>query len=358
MPTTMPARSAPGTSRSSSTPAGGDTEEQQIIDGYAALKSAAAVLDAEMKALNPFTPEDATLDQLIEELRAIRDGNTAAIVGCPRPRAVTEVARNIQAARATNIAPAQLIVQDLEDLISWAATKDFDNDKIRDMVVKRKTMLEAVLPEAMAKDMTEAMTLIERKTLRRQYVNSDTMLGDKIEDIPQENFLVTEDNYAWDMSELQLALSTNSGVMRNPLSREMFSEADIRKILAHPLGQSLRPLQLAQDQLKRGVRPTTIERVARLGATMLADDSLDAAPSRLAMDEFLAYVATLPEVEQNTIKSLKIAARDSTSRQPFDYTIAQAVQDAKSNMTCFHKVPVYPPGSEFSVSGTLLTVGP
>jgi hypothetical protein len=104
------------------------------------------------------------------------------------------------------------------------------------------------------------------------------MLGDMIEDIPKLNFFVSEDNYAWDMDERAQAIASNHGVMRNPLSRQMFSELDIRMILAHPLGQRLKPLQMAQSQLKKGVRPATIDRIEKPGRIMLADQGVDAAP--------------------------------------------------------------------------------
>jgi len=133
-------------------------------------------------------------------------------------------------------------------------------------------------------------------------------------------------------------LATNDRVMRNPLSKQMFSESDIRKIMAHPLGQRLKPLQMAQSQLKRGVQPATIDRVSKLGSIMLSDQSSDAGPSRQAMDEFFAYAAALPESEQKTINLLKIPAKDRNTGQPFDYTIGESVRDAKANATCFHKV--------------------
>jgi hypothetical protein len=56
------------------------------------------------------------------------------------------------------------------------------------------------------------------------------------------------------------------------------------------------------------------------------------------MDEFQAYVATLPGPEQVTIDQLKIPARDGFSKQPFDYTIGESVRDAIANTTCLHKV--------------------
>ena len=204
--------------------------------------------------------------------------------------------------------------------------------------MNRKTLLDAALPESMKQLSAAALSQIERQYMRKKYVNSETMLGDAIEDIPKLNFFVSEDNYAWDMDELAQAIASNDGVMRNPLSRQMFSESDIRMILAHPLGKRLKPLQMAQSQLKKGVRPATIDRIEKLGRIMLADQGVDAASSRTAMDEFLAYVVTIPDSEQKTINSLKIPAIDGHSGQAFDYTIGESVRDAKANTTCFHKV--------------------
>lgn len=110
----------------------------------------------------------------------------------------------------------------------------------------------------MQKFSAAALTHIEREHLQKENINSETMFGDKIEDIPKQNFFLSEDNYAWDMDELAQAIAANVGVMRNPLRWKMFSETDVRMILAHPLGQRLKLLQQAQSQLKRGVRPATI----------------------------------------------------------------------------------------------------
>lgn len=163
------------------------------------------------------------------------------------------------------------------------------------------------------------------------------MLGDPVAAIPLAALLVTEDNHAWDMSELAAALTANAGVMRNPLTRAMFSPDDVRAILAHPLGAPLAPLRLSQDQLKKGVRPDTISRLAAVAATMLADQSADAAASLGAVDELLTYIAALPAAEQKTLDELKIPATDSHTGAAFDYTVGESVRDAKANRTCFHK---------------------
>jgi hypothetical protein len=149
--------------------------------------------------------------------------------------------------------------------------------------------------------------------------------------------LVTEDNYAWDMEELANAIVANSGVMRNPLSRAMFSPEDVRRIIAHPLGSRLQPLQMAQSQLRRGVRPATIDRLAQLSQVMLVDQSPDAAPTRKAIDEFLVYVASLPQPEQDALDNLKVPAADSHTGQAYDSTIGESVRDARANRTCSHK---------------------
>lgn len=119
----------------------------------------------------------------------------------------------------------------------------------------------------------------------------------------------------------------------------MFSEHDVRSILRHPLAAPLRPLQLAQHELRKGgVRPATVEFLAQIGRAMLDDQSADAAPSLRAMDEFFARAAALPDAEQITLGSLRVPARDSHTGQAFDYTVMQAMRDTKANVTCFHKV--------------------
>jgi ribosome-binding protein aMBF1 (putative translation factor) len=300
--------------------------ERELIQGYQSLGKEALILATEMNAvLMMLRAEPRDKEDPVKNLIEISQGRVSSVVNIGQPRSVRETAREIKAASGGH---QELINADFEEVVRWAQGKKppLGADAIREKLVKRKALLEAILPPAMEPLMTEAMTHVERRHLNRRYANTETMLGDRVEDIPRENFFASEDNYAWDMEELAQALEANSGVMRNPLSREMFSESDIRRILAHRLGRRLRPLQEDQSKYKKGIRPATIDRVAALGTALLADQTEDMAPSRQAMDEFLAFVATLPEFEQETINSLKIEARDSFSRQPFDYTIGQAVR--------------------------------
>ena len=92
--------------------------------------------------------------------------------------------------------------------------------------------------------------------------------------------------------ELVQAIQANSGVLRNPLSREMFTPKDVKGILLHPSGQSLAALHVEQHAMSKGVRSETIEQMEKLSTILLADQTSDTLPSRKAVDEFLLYVAT------------------------------------------------------------------
>jgi hypothetical protein len=94
------------------------------------------------------------------------------------------------------------------------------------------------------------------------------------------------------MEELAQAIGVNGGVMRNPLSKQMFTPKDIRGIVTHPHGKGLGALQVKQHEMAKGVRPETIEQMDKLALVLLEDQSADALRSRHAVDEFLAYVAT------------------------------------------------------------------
>ena len=125
--------------------------------------------------------------------------------------------------------------------------------------------------------------------------------------------------------------------MRNPLSKEMFTVADIKEILQHPQGKSLGTLQDKQFKLKRGVRSTTQVKLANLAKILVDDMSENQIPSRRAVDMFAGYVATLPDAEQRAIDELKVPAKDSHTNTEFDSTIGDAIRDAKMNRLCFHK---------------------
>lgn len=144
-------------------------------------------------------------------------------------------------------------------------------------------------------------------------------------------------NPAGDMDELAQAITSNGGIMRNPLSKQMFTSADIRAIIRHPLGKGLAALQVEQSKLKLGVRPNTVSELDRLAKVLLEDMSENQIPSRTAVEHFVAYLATLPDSEQRAVDGLKVPAKDSHTFMEYDSTIGDAVRDAQANKVCFHK---------------------
>ena len=214
---------------------------------------------------------------------------------------------------------------------------DENYDTIRDALIKRASSLKALVPEDVRMLVDRALMHAEHELLHRSYVNAETMLGDAVSDIQRENFWASEDGYAWDMDELAQAITSNGGVMRNPLSKVMFTPADVREIVHHPLGKQLAALQIDQRKMKRGLRPATIDELAKLAKVLLEDMTATQVPSHRAIDEFAAYVATLPRTEQQAIDSLKVPARDSHTGNGYDWTIGEAVRDAQGNRVCTHK---------------------
>jgi hypothetical protein len=316
--------------------------EKRLEEGYQALMAEAKLLRLEIEAVHKLGGIQVDDDNILTNLNSISEGRVNEAVPMVQPLSARETARLI---KETPNQCEELLMEDFETIVRWATEKDppLKKDAIRERLVKRKVLLEAALPDSMQKHSVAALAHIEREHFQKKYVNSETMLGDRVADIPKRNFFVSEDNYAWDMEELAQAIKSNEGVMRNPLSKQMFTESDIRMILNHPLGKPLKPLQQAQSKLKKGVRPATIAWIEKLGRIMLEDQSVDTLPSRKAMEEFQAYIATLPEPEQKTINQLKIAAKDRHTGQPFDYTVGESVKDAVANVTCFHKVYSYLP---------------
>jgi len=246
-------------------------------------------------------------------------------------------------ARAMEKNPARAVdiaVGDLEEQArSLRSQLDYhDNDAVREALVRRVGRVSSALQAGMERQASMALMHVEHELLHRTYVCDETMYGDKVADIPRARFLVTEDGYPWDMEELAKAIKSNGGVMRNPLSHQMFTTEDIRMILQHPLGKGLAALGVEQGELSKGVRPKTIEELEKLSAVLLVDMSGDQMESRHALDHFLGYVATLPESEQKALNELRVPAKDSHTGQGFDATIGEAIRDAKANVVCIHKI--------------------
>jgi len=114
-----------------------------------------------------------------------------------QPGSAQSVARMMEknSERAVDIA-----VGDLEAMARWLQSQDaLDNDSVREALVKRLSLVSSALPDGMKRHAALALMHVEHELLRRTYVDDETMYGDKVVDIPRARFLVTEDNYGWDM---------------------------------------------------------------------------------------------------------------------------------------------------------------
>lgn len=325
---------------SSSINLNGDLEpaRRDLTQGYQVLRAKARFVIADLLNLQALQKK-AGLPQSanIAKVQAIAGGGTSTTSATPGPPgSARSAARSIKdnSSEATTVA-----ITDLEGIVTWmrGQASDADDDAVRDVLVKRVGAIQSAVPDDLKVHCELALMHVEHEYLKRNYVNTETMLGDEVKDIPRASFYVTEDNYAWDMEELVQAIRVGKGIMRNPLSKEMFTPKDIRGILVHPLGKSLAALAVEQHELSKGVRTATIVEMEKLAHVLLEDQSSDTLPSRKAVDEFLAYIATLPDLEQKAIEHLKCPARDSHTGQAYDFTINEAVLDAKGNRVCFHK---------------------
>ena len=343
------------------TPAANVQNVNQLREEYQSLRDEAQSLLQEMLVFQELVPNADCAEQ-IADLTALSEGRMYSVarrqVGKPKtaipatgskrkaitintgaPCSARTLASNMKVNPDTALEAA---ISDFTGAVSWyrenkGGGSPCDTEVVRNALRKRADALSSVLPRNMAQMASEAFMHIEHEVLKKTYVNSETMCSDSVSDIPRSKFWVSEDGYAWDMSELVQAIQAKKGAMRNPLSHENFTTSDVEAIIRHPVGKQLAALQLEQSKLKKGVRQETITRLRSLATVLLQDDSANSHPSHNAVDDFLAYVATLPASEKETIDKLRVPAVDSHSRQPIDDTIGDAVRDAKGNRLCFHK---------------------
>jgi hypothetical protein len=345
-----------------------DEARSQLSSGYKTLFSKARMLHWEMNILHKILQQKPQSGRASQQFFSTFGKNNDAVEalagGCIRsardvqskPGSARKVARQMERNPAGAV---DIAFQDLKDTAQWlrsasnqsqaasfsvsgspaaAPAAEAENDAVREALQKRTQALISALPLQLQHAASTAQMHIEHEILHRTYICSETMYGDLVSEIPRAKFWVTEDGYPWDMEELAQAITSNGGVMRNPLSRQLFTPNDVKAIVQHPLGKSLAALQVTQKELSKGVRLKTIEEMAKLSATMLNDESSDQMASRHVLDEFLAYVATLPETEQKALDKLRVPAKDSHTGQPFDSSIGEAVRDAQGNRVCIHKI--------------------
>ncbi|KAF2728194.1 hypothetical protein EJ04DRAFT_449821 [Polyplosphaeria fusca] len=328
-----------------------DSTRQELSQGYTSLRQKARGLLADLLHLQQLQKKNGLpTSKNTSRVQAVVEGRPAdSTTKATPPGSARSIARMIQAeasrsVRNGNQMAIELTIGDLEDTMQWirephGRPSGADDDAVRDALVKRVRALETALPDELKPYPEIALMHVQHENFPdKTYVNDETMvMCEPVKDIPRENFWVTEDNYAWDMEELVNSISSNGGVMRNPLSRVMFTPKDIRGIVSHPLGKPLAALQVQQHEMSKGVRQATIDHMEKLGKILLDDQTSDQLPSRHAIDEFMAYIATLPELEQKAIDGLKCPAKDTHTGQSYDTSIGEAVRDAKGNRVCFHK---------------------
>ena len=320
---------------------------------YVELMKDSKKLLSEMKILKDLKAPGC--EDEISDLEAMAKGQVTSVVRVKPLEGVNRVAEAIVAnSKKADPDSLNIAVKDLDDLARWlkkteivakhpetvmsGSDRDSDRDKIREALVKRVKALKALLPKPLQPFADSALMHADHEILQRKYVNDETLVSlDPISDIPRANFWTSEDGYAWDMEELAASIRSRKGVMRNPLSGQMFTRADIKAIIRHPLGKGLKALQVEQSKLKRGVRPQTVDELDKLAKVLLEDMTEDGKPSRLAVEAFVSYLETLPTDEQNAIDELKVPAKDSHTGMEFDTTIGEAVNDVQGNRVCLHK---------------------
>ena len=332
---------------------------QQLKNAYKSLRDEAKNLLQELLCFKKAAPS-ANCNEQVADLTALTEGRISSVarrtVGQPasrasavagpsrptKPNAVRALASSMKVDLNTAL---EVAISDFTQAIDWERQNKSqrggfvaNSDAARDAVRKRAENLKTELPNKMKYMALEAFMHVEHEVLRRNYINSETMIGgDPIADIARADFWSSEDGYAWDLTELVQAIEAKGGAMRNPLSRENFTVSDVEAIVRHPHGNRLAAMQVEQHQLSKGVRQDTIRRMRELAQVVLDDQSANSHPSHDAVDSFLAYMATLPLPERDALNKLRVPAVDSHTRQKFDMTIGDAVRDAKANQICFHK---------------------
>ena len=322
-----------------------DTSLQELEKGYMAVLEKARVHQHIWERVQ--TLKGMRLLDSVSRV-TLAQGKTSSLLRLRSLGNVRDLARNLAVSTGRNDSDyLEIIIEDLQRAVQYFKDTEepshdspftTDNDRFRERLVQHVQRLKTNLPSNLLATADTALMHVEHEVLQQEYHAKETMYGDAIADIPRKNFWVTEDGYAWDMEELAQAITSNGGVMRNPLSKEMFTPADITAIVQHPQGRHLQALQVKQTELKCGVRSHSVQALAALARILIEDMTEDQQPSRRAVEGFAAYLATLPSHEQMSIDELKVPAKDSHTGMEFDMTIGDAVRDAIANKVCFHKI--------------------
>ncbi|KAG9240632.1 hypothetical protein BJ878DRAFT_560323 [Calycina marina] len=255
------------------------------------------------------------LEKVVPDFVAISSDRVSSVVRIRQSDSVNNVAK---AMNPSSKAAVDIAFNDLEDMARWLnfpanAASKLDKDGIRENMVQRFESLTRALPEKW--QASNSIALMHTHTEHGpflKYISGDiTMLGDTVTDTSKQNFWVKEDGYAWDLEELIQAIRINGGIMRNPMTKQMFTTNDIKAIVTHPLGKKLDAVDIEQKKLKLGMRPAMIDALDKLQTALMEDQNVDRILFRHAVDSFMAFMVTLPADEQNSLDKLRVPAVDS-----------------------------------------------
>ncbi|KAJ2907187.1 hypothetical protein MKZ38_006481 [Zalerion maritima] len=339
--------------------------ETDLAKRYKQLRESASLLHHEMETLLSISgiPSTDAEASALDNLSSIAAGRVQkATMTVPQPPSARAVARDIiccahglPSPSSSSSQPQPTISEPLVDLLvidlnkthlylsSIAHPSPLSEPEIRTRLLSRLSLVRSLLPPSLQPATHFSFLHFDRETLSpgRTYANGETLvMGDPLDTIPRSSFFVTEDNYAWDASELISSVLASDGSMTNPLTKIPLTPSDVKLLLSHPLAASSGLGKSREDQasFREGISPAVAARLKSLGSLLLSDQTEDAAPSRRGVDEFMAFLASRSEEEQKAVDGLRVNAQDRNTGQPFDASIGKSLRDAKGNMTCFHKV--------------------
>jgi hypothetical protein len=260
--------------------------EKRLIDAINTLQERAGMLSRDMRVVTEVRKsrgESISRDDELDALKSLANGQLGTF-NSQNPHSARAIARDIETESDSQKA-INLAISDLEDILDRLRSSDNppNDDSIRETLSKRCRIIATSLSAEKQDQVNLALMHLEHEKLGRKYHNNETMFGDEVKDITRSDFLMSEDGYAWSMDELAQAITAGGGVMRNPLSKEMFSTTDIKRIIQHATGKPLAAMQLEQSELSKGVRSTTIDQLSKLADVFLTDMEDDQRASRLAL---------------------------------------------------------------------------
>ncbi|KAK3939275.1 hypothetical protein QBC46DRAFT_355165 [Diplogelasinospora grovesii] len=275
-----------------------EKKEREFVARHTDLTNRARSLLTELQALQLLDPHDRNNTvtdndentNAIAHLKAILAGRLSSVVSKPPPRSVRALARDILSSESDTVA-IDLVVSDFEEVAEYTLSqpntnpdhpRDRDQEQLvlRKAVLDRKVLLESALPTDSARLVGLGVIHFEHENrisgVGKRYVNDHTFIQKlRVEDIPRNRFMATDDGYAWDMRELAGELeritedaavafagspTEEKAVLRNPVTQIGFSPADVERIRGHPLAGRLLPL-MARD-VDRAVEISGVDKPA------------------------------------------------------------------------------------------------